>query len=156
MSLRLIPLVPFWVVNVIPAFFNMKLGSYIIGTFFGIMPGTFVYVWFAIGVEKIIIEGIEPSFSIFDHPNILGSFIALSLFILLPLILKKRMNKIKQSFSYIIIFLFSYLIYVYPFDVINYLLIDEGLYKVTSIFFTLFIYLIIIFYFKTKNTFFSF
>ena len=90
MSLRLIPLAPFWVVNVIPAFFNMKLGSYIIGTFFGIMPGTFVYVWFAIGVEKIIIEGIEPSFSIFDHPNILGSFIALSLFILLPIIFKKK------------------------------------------------------------------
>ena len=62
------------------------------------------------------------------------------------------MNKIKQSFSYIIIFLVSYLIYVYPFDVINYLLIDEGLYKVTSIFFTLFIYLIVIFYFKTKIT----
>ena len=66
------------------------------------------------------------------------------------------MNKIKQSFSYIIIFLVSYLIYVYPFDVINYLLIDESLYKVTSIFFTLFIYLIVIFYFKTKNTFFLF
>ena len=88
-SLRLIPLVPFWVVNVIPAFFNMRLKLYFLGTFFGIAPGTFVYVWFSIGFEKILTEGNRPDFSIFNQPTIIGSFTALGLLILLPIVLKK-------------------------------------------------------------------
>ncbi len=89
-SLRLIPLVPFWVVNVIPAFFNMRLKLYFIGTFFGIMPGTFVYVWGSISFEQILINGHQPDFSIFNHPTILASFTTLGLFILLPIFLKKK------------------------------------------------------------------
>ncbi len=88
-SLRLIPLVPFWAVNVIPAFFNMRLKLFFVGTFFGIVPGTFVYVWFSIGFEKILIEGNKPDFSILNQPNIIGSFTALGILILLPILLKK-------------------------------------------------------------------
>ena len=89
-SLRLIPLAPFRAVNVIPAFFNMKLKSYFLGTFFGIMPGTFVYVWFSIGFEQILIKGNNPDFSIFNHPTIIWSFTALGLFILLPIFFKRN------------------------------------------------------------------
>ena len=89
-SLRLIPLVPFWVVNVIPAFFNMRLKLYFLGTFFGIAPGTFVYVWFSIGFEKILTEGNKPDFSIFNQPTIIGSFTAFGLLILLPILIKKH------------------------------------------------------------------
>ncbi len=88
--LRLIPLVPFWVVNVIPAFFNMKLKHYILATFLGIIPGTLIYVWFSIGFEKILIDGNKPDFSIFNQPTIIGSFTALGILILLPVLLKKH------------------------------------------------------------------
>ncbi len=41
--LRLIPLFPFWLVNIVPAFLGVSLRNYVIGTFIGIIPGTFVF-----------------------------------------------------------------------------------------------------------------
>ena len=66
------------------------------------------------------------------------------------------MNIFKQIIYYIFIFFITYLIYVYPFDIINYLLINESPFKVSSIFFSILFFFILIFYFKTKNTFFLF
>ena len=42
--LRLVPLFPFFLVNLAPAFTGIRLSTFVIGTFFGIMPATFVYV----------------------------------------------------------------------------------------------------------------
>jgi len=58
----------------------------------------------------------------------------------------------RQSFFYIIIFFVTYLIYVYPFDVLNYFLMQESIYKFSSLIFTVIFYSIIIFYFKSYNT----
>lgn len=44
--LRLVPVFPFVLVNILPALFNVRLSTYAWTTFFGIMPGTFVYVNF--------------------------------------------------------------------------------------------------------------
>ncbi|HJN20782.1 MAG: TVP38/TMEM64 family protein [Alphaproteobacteria bacterium] len=41
--LRLIPLFPFWLVNLVPALLGVSLRIYMLGTFFGIIPGSFVY-----------------------------------------------------------------------------------------------------------------
>ncbi|MEM9233845.1 MAG: TVP38/TMEM64 family protein, partial [Pseudomonadota bacterium] len=42
--LRLVPAFPFALVNIGAGVLNVKLRNYLIGTFFGIIPGTFVYV----------------------------------------------------------------------------------------------------------------
>ena len=41
--LRLIPLFPFWAVNIAAGVIGVRAGNFLIGTFFGIIPGTFVY-----------------------------------------------------------------------------------------------------------------
>lgn len=41
--LRLVPLFPFWLVNIAPAFLGVRLSTYAITTFIGIIPGTFAY-----------------------------------------------------------------------------------------------------------------
>ena len=41
--LRLVPLFPFFVVNLVPAFLGVRLRSFVIATFFGIIPGSFVF-----------------------------------------------------------------------------------------------------------------
>ena len=41
--LRLVPIFPFFVVNLVPAFLGVSLGVYVIGTFLGIIPGSFVF-----------------------------------------------------------------------------------------------------------------
>lgn len=41
--LRLVPLFPFWLVNLVAAFLRVSLRNYAIGTVLGIIPSTFVY-----------------------------------------------------------------------------------------------------------------
>jgi uncharacterized membrane protein YdjX (TVP38/TMEM64 family) len=52
--LRLVPAFPFWLVNLAPAFLGVKLRTYVIGTFFGIMPGTFAFAFAGGGLDSII------------------------------------------------------------------------------------------------------
>lgn len=40
--LRLVPVFPFWLVNLVPALLDVKLRTYVIATFVGIIPGTFI------------------------------------------------------------------------------------------------------------------
>jgi len=42
--LRLVPLFPFFLVNLAPAFTSVPLRTYVLATLIGIVPGTFVYV----------------------------------------------------------------------------------------------------------------
>ena len=54
LTIRLTPLFPFWAVNIAPALFNMKLSSYALATFIGIIPGTMVYTYIGAGLDSII------------------------------------------------------------------------------------------------------
>ena len=56
LTLRLVPAFPFWVVNIVPGLLNMKLGPYIIATFFGIIPGTFAFAYLGAGLDSVIAE----------------------------------------------------------------------------------------------------
>ena len=87
-SLRLIPLIPFWLVNVLPAFFGMKIKSYILGTFIGIIPGTFIYVWLSISINTILNANDKFDFSLYKDPSIIGSLTALGFLVLLHTYLK--------------------------------------------------------------------
>ena len=54
--LRLIPVFPFWLINLAPAFLGVSLRSYLIGTFIGIIPGTFVYALVGNGLGSVFAE----------------------------------------------------------------------------------------------------
>ncbi len=41
--LRLVPLFPFWLVNLAPAFASVRLRTYVVATMIGIVPGSFVF-----------------------------------------------------------------------------------------------------------------
>ncbi|MCZ6604178.1 MAG: TVP38/TMEM64 family protein [Alphaproteobacteria bacterium] len=51
--LRLIPLVPFWLVNIAPAFLGVRLRTFVLATFIGIIPGTFVYASLGSGLGRL-------------------------------------------------------------------------------------------------------
>ena len=73
---------PFPIQNVLPVLFNMSTQNYIIATFLGIVPTTFVTVALGSGIEKIIDQNSELSFiSVIQSPEIylpiLGFFIIL-------------------------------------------------------------------------------
>lgn len=52
--LRLVPLFPFWLVNLAPALLGVGLGTYVLGTFVGIIPGTFAFSFAGVGLDSVI------------------------------------------------------------------------------------------------------
>ena len=52
--LRLVPLFPFWLVNIAPALFNVGLGTYVGSTFIGIIPATFAFSMLGSGLDSIV------------------------------------------------------------------------------------------------------
>lgn len=45
LTIRLAPVVPFWITNLASAFVGMSIGRYVIATFLGIIPGGFAYAF---------------------------------------------------------------------------------------------------------------
>lgn len=91
LTLRLIPLFPFVAVNVAAALFQIPLKTFAFGTFFGIIPGSFVYVSMGVALQEVIQK---PDFSpsIVLDPKILLAFIGLGILSLLP-VFYKRLKK---------------------------------------------------------------
>jgi uncharacterized membrane protein YdjX (TVP38/TMEM64 family) len=52
--LRLVPAFPFWFVNIAPAVLGVPLKTYLIGTFFGIIPATFAFASAGAGLDSVI------------------------------------------------------------------------------------------------------
>ena len=64
------------------------------------------------------------------------------------------MKKIYQDTTfYVLIFIITYFIYIYPFEILNELLFDEKPSRRDSFLYTFFISTLVIFYFRSKNTF---
>ena len=87
--LRLIPLFPFWLVNLVPAFLGVPLRVYVLGTFIGIIPGTFVYASLGNGLGAILDAGGHPDLKIIFSPEILIPIVGIAILALLPVIYKK-------------------------------------------------------------------
>ena len=87
--LRLIPLFPFWLVNIVPAFLGVKTRTYFIGTFLGIIPGTFVFVSLGNGLGAIFESGGTPDLSVLFNRDVMTPILGLALLSLLPVAYKK-------------------------------------------------------------------
>ena len=81
--LRLVPLFPFWLVNLAPAFTNVSLKTYITATAIGILPGTFVFTNLGQNLGRI------SSTKDLLTPPIIGAFVLLGVFALIPVLYKK-------------------------------------------------------------------
>lgn len=52
--LRLVPLFPFWLVNIAPALLGVRLRTFLVATFFGIIPGTLAFAFIGAGLDGVI------------------------------------------------------------------------------------------------------
>ena len=87
------PVAPFWVVNIIPAMLGMRVVPYILATFFGIIPGSAVFVYTGIGFSDVLVTGEAPDLSVLSDPSLLGPILALSVLALIPAIIRSRQKK---------------------------------------------------------------
>lgn len=86
---RLVPAFPFFVINLAPAFLGIRLRTYVLATFLGIVPGTAVYTWIGAGLGEVFARGESPDLSLIFEPMILGPIVALAALAGLPIVLRR-------------------------------------------------------------------
>ena len=91
--LRLAPIFPFLVINIVPALFKVPLKTYASATLLGILPGTFAYSFLGQGLGSALDAATKAgtSLSVKDivTPQLLIAFIVLALAALLPIVIKR-------------------------------------------------------------------
>ena len=89
LTLRLVPIAPFWLVNLVPAFFGVPLGTYVITTLVGIVPGTVVYASVGNGLGATLDAGADPDLGAIFQPAVLLPLVGLALLSLMPAVYKR-------------------------------------------------------------------
>ena len=84
--LRLVPVFPFWLVNIVPALLGMKLAPYTLATVIGIIPGAIVYASVGAGFGMVIDRGEAPDLGIIFEWRILLPLLGLALLALAPVL----------------------------------------------------------------------
>ncbi|MGX9964174.1 TVP38/TMEM64 family protein [Roseomonas sp. F4] len=88
--LRLVPLFPFVLVNLVPAFAGVRLPVYVLTTFFGILPGTAVFSLAGAGLGGVLEAGGDFDIRSVLTPQILGALLGLAALALAAIPLKAR------------------------------------------------------------------
>ena len=86
--LRLVPLVPFFLANILPALVGVRLFNFIWTTVIGIIPGGIVFTWIGAGVGEVFDRNEYPNIELLFTPAILGPLLGLAALILIPMILR--------------------------------------------------------------------
>ena len=91
--IRLVPAVPFFVANLLPAFLEVPLRRFVISTFFGIIPGTVVYTSVGAGLGEVFAAGETPNLGIIFEPHVLLPILGLCVLAALPIAIKAVRGK---------------------------------------------------------------
>jgi uncharacterized membrane protein YdjX (TVP38/TMEM64 family) len=88
--IRLVPLFPFFIVNLVPAFLSVPLRIYVAGTALGIIPGAFVFALVGSGLGAVFDAGgdVDPGAVLF-RPEVIGSLLGLAVLALIPVAYKR-------------------------------------------------------------------
>lgn len=86
--IRLVPAVPFFVANLIPALVGVPLYRFAISTFLGIIPGALVYTSVGAGLGEVFARGESPNLGIIFEAHILLPILGLVALAALPMAIK--------------------------------------------------------------------
>lgn len=82
LAIRLTPVFPFWIVNLVPAFLNVRTDTYVLATLIGVMPATVVFVLIGHGLGAALDSG-EP-LSAALNGWVIAALVGLALLVLIP------------------------------------------------------------------------
>ncbi len=91
--IRLVPAVPFFVANLVPALMQVPLHRYVISTFIGIIPGSVVYTSVGAGLGEVFARGETPNLGIIFEAHILLPILGLAALSLAPVVVKALAGK---------------------------------------------------------------
>ncbi|BBU61725.1 hypothetical protein MSC49_16600 [Methylosinus sp. C49] len=87
--LRLVPVFPFWAVNLAPALLGMRLEPFVAATAIGVVPGTLVFAAFGASLGQIFDAGAEVRLEDVFSPTLIAALLGLGALSLLPVILRR-------------------------------------------------------------------
>ena len=87
--MRLVPVVPFFVANLVPALVGVRFRNFAFTTVLGIVPGAIVFTWIGVGLGEIFDRGENPDLSLLWEPQIIGPILGLSVLAAMPIVIKK-------------------------------------------------------------------
>jgi uncharacterized membrane protein YdjX (TVP38/TMEM64 family) len=93
LTLRLVPLFPFVLVNLVPAFVGVTLRVFVATTLAGILPVTFIFSLAGAGIGDALAAGGEFEIGKVLTPGIIGALVGLALVSLATIPLRRRMAK---------------------------------------------------------------
>jgi uncharacterized membrane protein YdjX (TVP38/TMEM64 family) len=94
LAVRLIPLTPFWLVNIAAALGGVRLIPYILATFIGIVPITFVFTSLGEGLSRTLAAGSQlTTAQVLVQPSLLIPLLGLAVLALLPIALKRGLRR---------------------------------------------------------------
>jgi uncharacterized membrane protein YdjX (TVP38/TMEM64 family) len=94
--LRLMPIFPFWLINIVPALLGVSVRTFFIATLIGIIPGSVIYVSVGYSLGHVFDSQQSINLAIIFEPIVLFPLLGLALLSLLPVIykqIKKPTNK---------------------------------------------------------------
>lgn len=86
--IRLVPAVPFFVANLVPALVGVPLNRFMISTFLGIIPGGLVFTSVGAGLGEVFARGETPDLAVIFEPAILLPILGLCALAALPIVIK--------------------------------------------------------------------
>lgn len=87
--LRLLPIFPFFIVNLGAALVGVRFPIFMVTTFFGIMPGTFVFASIGNGISVVLQAGERPDLSVMSKPEIALPIVGLAVLSLAPMVWRR-------------------------------------------------------------------
>ena len=88
LTMRLIPVVPFFVANLVPAFVGVRFSAFAITTFLGVIPADLIYTTLGAGLGDVFARGDKPDLHILLTPEFGLPLLGLAVLAALPLVLK--------------------------------------------------------------------
>jgi uncharacterized membrane protein YdjX (TVP38/TMEM64 family) len=90
LSLRLVPVVPFFAVNLLAAISRVGFRNFVLTTSVGILPGAIVFTSIGVGLGSVFDQGAEPDLSVLWSPQLLFPLLGLAALSLVPMFWKNK------------------------------------------------------------------
>jgi uncharacterized membrane protein YdjX (TVP38/TMEM64 family) len=88
--LRLVPIFPFWLVNLVPALVGVKLRTFFFATLIGIVPATVIFASLGSGLGSVVAQ---PDAGIILRPSLLFPILGLAVLALIPVAYRRWRGK---------------------------------------------------------------
>jgi uncharacterized membrane protein YdjX (TVP38/TMEM64 family) len=90
LMMRLIPVVPFFLANLAASLVGVRMRTFAITTFVGIIPADVIYTQLGAGLGEVFARGEHPDLHLVLRPEFMWPLLALAALSALPLLLKLR------------------------------------------------------------------